>query len=116
MPRTLEGSHLVLAPLHQRIGGRCLDSLAKCYEGARSLAPMGVGLRDNRDLENGGVPGEDLLNLERRDVLPARDDDVLGTILDLDIAVWVHDAKVAGPEPAIAKRLSRRRRVLQIAL
>src|SRR6185437_8084374 len=41
--------------------------------------------------------------------LTARNDDVLGTILELDIAVGMHDAEVAGMEPAAGKRrLSRR--------
>src|SRR6185437_3182179 len=41
--------------------------------------------------------------------LTARNDDVLGTVLELDIAVGVHDAEVAGMEPAAGKRrLSRR--------
>ena len=46
---------------------------------------------------------EHLLDLERADVLAAGDDDVLGPVLDLDIAVLVRDGEIAGVEPAVAE-------------
>jgi hypothetical protein len=57
------------------------------------------------------VAVERVLDLDRRDVLAARDDDVLRAVLDLDIAVGVGDREIAGMEPAAGKRLFGRFRV-----
>ena len=85
-------------------------------EGAGRLAPFLVRLGDDRRLHHLRVAVQHLLDLERGNVLAARDDDVLRAVLDLDIAVGVHDREVAGVEPAAAERLAGRVRVLQIAL
>src|SRR5215471_12964762 len=50
---------------------------------------------DHGRFHHGRVTIECLLDLERRDVLPARDDDVLGAVLDLDVAVRMPDAEVS---------------------
>ena len=42
-----------------------IDSRVKRDEGARSLAPMGIGLGDDRDLAHGGVAGKNFLDLKR---------------------------------------------------
>jgi hypothetical protein len=62
---TLEASHLALTPLCQHIGRGCLDTLAKLHEGARGLAPMGIGLGDNCDLEYGRKAGNNFFDLKR---------------------------------------------------
>ena len=59
---------------------------------------------------------DDVLDLDRGDVLAAGDDDVLGAVLELDIAVRVHDAEIAGMEPAAGEGFLRRLLVLEIAL
>jgi len=41
-----------------------------------------------------------VLHFDGRDVLAGRDDDVLRAVLELDIAVLMDDAQVAGMEPA----------------
>ena len=46
-----------------------------------------------------------VLDLDRRDVLAAADDDVLRAILDQDVALIVDHGHVAGVEPAVADRL-----------
>ena len=48
---------------------------------------------------------ERILDLDRGNVLAAGDDDVLRTVLELDIAVRVHDAEIAGVKPAAGERL-----------
>ena len=53
-----------------------------------------------------GMLVERVLDLDRRDVLAARDDDVLGAVLELDVAVGMHHAEVAGVEPAARERRS----------
>ena len=75
-----------------------------------------VGLGDDRGLHDLRMPVQHLLDLDRGNVLAAGDDDVLRAVLDLDIAVGVHDREVAGMEPAAGERLPGRFRVLQIAL
>ena len=49
-----------------------------------------------------------VLDLDRRDVFAARNDDVLGAILDLDVAVGMHHAEIAGMEPAAFKNAAPR--------
>lgn len=85
-------------------------------EGAGALAPAGVGHGDDRRLRHAGVAVEDGLELDAADVLAAGDDDVLGSVPDLEIAVGVDDADVAGEEPAVLERRRSRRRVLEVAL
>src|SRR3546814_13852946 len=49
-------------------------------EGAGRLAPALVRPGDHRRLHDLGMPEQHVLDLQRRDVLAARDDDVLGEI------------------------------------
>ena len=51
------------------------------------------------------------LDLDRGDVLAAGDDDVLGAVLDLHVAVGVLDREIAGVKPAALERRVRRRPV-----
>jgi hypothetical protein len=66
---------------------------------------LSSGRRDHAAGGDGRVLVERVLDLDRRDVLAARDDDVLGAVLELDVAVGVHDAEVAGMEPAAGEGL-----------
>src|SRR5271169_3922544 len=59
---------------------------------------------------------EHLLDFDRRNILPARDDDVLRAILEVDVAVRMPHAEVARMEPPAGEGLLRRLRILQIAL
>ena len=77
------------------------------HERARRLAPSLVGPGDDRRLHDLRMAVEHFLDLERGDVFAARDDDVLRAVLDLDIAVRVHDREVAGVKPAAGRRLPR---------
>ena len=72
-------------------------------EGAGRLAPFLVGPGDDGDFEHGGMLDEHALDLDGRDVLAARDDDVLAAVLQLDIAVGVPHAEIAGVEPAVRR-------------
>ena len=55
------------------------------------------------------------LDLARIDVGAAGDDQVLGAVLEVEIALLVEDADVAGMQPAAAQRGRARLRVLPIA-
>src|SRR5258708_8621583 len=78
---------------------RDLRARLQLDERTRRLAPLRVGLRDHARGEDRRVPVEHVLHLERRDVLAAGDDDVLGAVLDLEIAVGLHHREVARVEP-----------------
>src|SRR6185436_841029 len=67
------------------LGG--LPSGLERHEGLRPLAPLGVGDGDHRALHHRRMPRHRLLDLDRRDVLAARDDDVLLPVAELDVAV-----------------------------
>src|SRR5438094_2831632 len=53
------------------------------HEGLGALPPLGVGHRHHRALHDRRVLGHRLLHLDGRDVLPARDDDVLLPVAQL---------------------------------
>src|SRR5262249_40604064 len=79
------------------------------------LAPLLVGDADHRDLRDRGMLEQAVLDLDRRHVLAARDDDVLLAIADADVgAVLV--ATVAGVKPAVDDRLGRFLRLVPVAL
>uniref|UniRef100_A0A804LD44 Uncharacterized protein n=1 Tax=Zea mays TaxID=4577 RepID=A0A804LD44_MAIZE len=83
-------------------------------ERARRLAPVVVGPRDHRGVEHRGVPEQHRLHLDGADVLAARDDDVLGPVLELDVPVRVAHAEVARAQPPAAHGLLRGPRVLVV--
>src|SRR5258705_13594200 len=57
-----------------------------------------------------------MLDLDRGDVLATGDDDVLGAILDYDLAALIEHADIAGMKPAAGKGLPGGLFVLEIAL
>src|SRR5262249_46612961 len=66
----------------------------------------GVGDRDDRAFEDGGVRGDSLLDLDAGYVLAAGDDDVFAAIAQFDIAVGMPHGKIPGMEPAAGERLA----------
>ena len=86
-PRRLVMRHVLAAEGDDRRRPSAVAPGFKRDEGAGALAPCRVGPRDHRRLHHRRMAVEHLLDLERRDVLAAGDDDVLGAVLDLDIAV-----------------------------
>src|SRR5438552_12275730 len=111
---TLEVSDVPPAELDDLLLGRRRPRLQR-DERFGPLAPPLVGDRDHRALEYGRVLGNGLLDLDRRDVLTARDDDVLLPVAQLDVAVGVPHGEVAGVEPAAADGLSGRVALLEVA-
>ena len=73
-------------------------------EGAGCLAPCVVRAGDHGGFQDGGVAVERALDLDRRNILAAGDDDVLGAVFDFDIAVGVHHGEVACMKPAALER------------
>ena len=83
------------------------DTPGRRTTNARGRSPHLPGHADHRGLERRPGGQQRVLHLDRRDVLAAGDDDVLGPVAELDVAVGVHDAEVAGVEPAAAEGLAR---------
>ena len=81
----------------QRLGGQCGVFLD--HEQRHHLAGSFVGLRDGRDLQHAGMLGDDALDLVRIHVESRHQDHVLLAILDVDEALLVHAADVAGSQP-----------------
>src|SRR6266581_7523509 len=103
-PRALEVCEY-RAAVGDDVGLRRRPSLLEHDERLRHLAPLRVRHGDHRHLEHVGVARDRLLDLDGRDVLAARDDDVLLAVAQRDVAVGVHDGHVAGVEPAAAEGL-----------
>src|SRR5215831_12499603 len=111
--RTFVAGEVLAAPGDDIVPRRLLSRL-ELDEGARRLTPFVVGLGHHGGGPNRGVLVERILYLDRGNVLAAGDDEVLGAILELDIAVAMHDAEVAGMKPAAGKRLLGRRLVFEV--
>ena len=108
--RHLEMRDAVAAPVDDLGGRHALRARLQRHERARRLAPVRIRPRDHRRLHHLRMAVQALLDLERADVLAARDDDVLAAVLDLDVAVRMPDGEVAGVVPAVRERRLRRRR------
>ncbi len=81
----------------------------------RHLAEPLVRGRHHGALQDRRVGRERVLDVDRRDVLAAPDDDVLRAVLDQDVALLVEGGHVAGVEPAVADRRRRRVRIAVVA-
>src|SRR5207245_8329983 len=66
------------------------------------FAPLVVGHADNGNLGDIGMIADRAFDFGRVDVFAARDDHVLDTVVDIEIAVPVHVAGVAGAQPTLA--------------
>src|SRR5262249_9344342 len=72
--------------------------------GDNLLAIDGIGAANNCDLAHLGATQQDLFDLARCDILAATDDDIAEASGDVDIAVGILIAEIAGAKPAIRKR------------
>src|SRR5215207_10478211 len=86
----------VLLQLAREPLGRIV-SVAEHDDGADDAAALVVGGGDDRRLDDGGVSGEDRLDLERPDPVAGRDDHVVGAALEVQEAVGVGVDAVACP-------------------
>ncbi len=108
-------SHLFAAKLDE-FGLAEFAPLLELDEGAGHLPPLLVRHGDHRHLVHIGMAIEHVFHLQAGDVLPARDDDVLGSVLDLHITVRVPHRQIAAAKPPLRHRLGAGDRVLEIAL
>src|SRR5260370_20247080 len=111
----LEARDVPLAEVDDLCLARALAPL-EGDEGPGPLAPFFITDGHYFALHHRGVPGHALLDLDGRDVLAARDDDVLLAVAQLDVAVGMPDPDVARVEPAAPAGLRGRVPLLVIAL
>src|SRR6185437_638820 len=114
-PRVLVGRHLALDVVAQLLG-RGRRALLERDGGADLLAVLVVGDAHDRGLPDRRVLVEHLLDLARVDVVAAADDQLLLAVHDVEVAVLIDAAHVAGVQPAVDDRLGRRLRPLPVAL
>src|SRR5439155_15895559 len=75
-----------------------------------TLLPLRMRDRDDRGFGDRGVTHERVLERDRADPFAPGFDEVLGAVLDLDVAARVDGDDVAGSEPAISRETVRRLR------
>ena len=85
--------------------GACRGAGPEFDEGDRGFAPFVVRAGDDGAGGDRGMAIEGVFDFERTDVLAAGNDDVLGAILDDDIAMLVEYAEITGVKPAASKGL-----------
>ena len=98
------------------LGGGLVKAFLQFNEGAWRLPPFFIRLGDDGGSQHGRVLVKRAFDLDGGNILTTGNDDVLGAVLELDIAVRVEHAQVAGMEPAAGEGFVRCRRVLQVAL
>src|SRR5438270_1651065 len=103
--RQLEPRQVPPAVAHDLFGGRPLPRLED-DERFGGLPPPLVRHRDHGALEDRGMGGDDLLDLDGGDVLPAADDDVFLAVDDRHVALRIDNRHIPGVEPAVADGLS----------
>ena len=84
-------------------------------DGRDPLAPLGVRQADDRALPNAGMLAQRLLDLRRIHVLASGDDHVLDPVDDVELALCVTEAGIAGPIPAVFHDRRRCFRLLPVA-
>ncbi|PAV67246.1 hypothetical protein WR25_02371 [Diploscapter pachys] len=116
MPRRLEVRQALATPADQLFAGDIPLGLGtQGDEGMRGFAPARIGPRHHGGLEHLRMLVEHLLDLQRTDVLAAGNDDVLGPVLDLHIAIRVQHGQVAGVQPAASQGAAGGFGVVQVA-
>src|SRR5947209_12145923 len=88
-----EAGDALLTEVYDLLFG-CLFALLQGNESLRALAPLIVWDGDDGGLHHGRMLDDDLLDLDRRDVLAAGDDHVLAAVPDLDAPIRVPDGDV----------------------
>src|SRR5436190_18185395 len=113
--RHLEPGELTAAVLDELVGGHARVPLHR-HECNGYFTPPVVGTTDDGGFEHGIVLVEDALDLRSCDVLATGNDHVLEPIDDVQVAVVVAPADVAGVEPPAFERGGRRVRVAPVSL
>src|SRR6266542_948047 len=112
--RALVVRHAAPAVLDEILLGRRRAG-AQDHQGLDGLAPFLVGHTDYRGFGHPGVLVEAVLHLDRRHVLPARDDHVLLAVGDGDEGS-LGEAAIARVEPAVHDGLGRLLRLIPVPL
>ena len=84
-----------------------LDPLGDLHDGLDLFSHLGIGDADHRDGMNRGVHGQRVLDLLRIDVHPAQDDHERAAVGEVEIALLVDPADVAGGRPGVVQGIAR---------
>src|SRR5207244_1257839 len=82
------------------------------HERMRCFAPLFVWHADHRRFLDRRMPQQHALDLDRLDVFATADDHVLDAVADFDVAVWMHDSRIAGMEPTARESAFGRLRIV----
>ncbi len=119
LPRSLFGSSVTSTDLLRRLGGRQELAAVRQHHGlgqrlvlrhhvADDLFAVDlVRHADRGGLRHAGMLDQDLVDLQRRDVDAAADDQVLGAAGDADEALRILDAEIAGLDALAVERIDR---------
>src|SRR5580704_9785121 len=77
---------------------------AKDDEGAGPLTQTRIRHRDDRDVRDRGMVGQELLDFGNRNLFAAAVDDVAHAPRNADISRFVHHAEIAGAEPTVGSK------------
>src|SRR6185503_20075427 len=99
--RRLESGNTLAGKIDDVGGGRLLAGLHH-HDRLHGLAPFVVGDADHGGFRDVRVIADRALDLGGVDVLAAGDDHVLDADVDIEVAVLIHVAGIAGAEPAVA--------------
>src|SRR5260221_14524675 len=80
-----------------------IGPLPRANDGMNTIAPLLVGQPDHRSFDDPLIAQQDVFDLARVDVVPSRDQHVVLPVENVEVAVLVHAADIAGVEPAIAE-------------
>ena len=100
--------------MFDQLFSRCLHAMLENDDGMHSLAPLVAWDPDHRDLGHGRMRGDGVLHLDGVHVLSAGDDHVLHPVGQVQEAVFVDEAHVAGAIPAVAHDRFSLRRLLPV--
>src|SRR5215204_494441 len=111
----LEAGDALLAEFYDLLFGGFFP-LLQGNESLRTLPPFLVRDGDHGSLHYGRMPANDLLDLNRGDVLAAGDDHVLAAVPELDAPIRMPDGDVARVVPSALERRFGGHLVVQVAL
>src|SRR6516165_10032051 len=102
--RCLVGGDTRSCPRDDRLGGRWLSRFSH-HDRLHLFAPTLRWHADHGDLAHSGAASERVFDFSGIDVLPTGDNQILDAVVNIEVAIIVEIAGIAGAQPAIRYRL-----------